>query len=103
MWARTRTSTQHLMKSTYKFTRKEISLWMLLAVAACFAIGSVGFFLAVLLQRADTSATAQSAQPHVVAQEEKDAAMRSLILSEASSTHPDAETKLQILARLNAR
>ena len=90
------------MKLTYKFTRKEAGLWILLAVAACFAIGSVGFFLATILEK-NVPNTVLDLQRPAATQEEKDAAMQSLALSEASSTSPDIATKLQILAQLNAQ
>lgn len=86
-----------------KIIRKETILRILLAVAACFAIGSVGFFLATLLQQKNTTAITPSPHQLIVVQEEKDAAMQSLARSEASSTQPDTATKLQILARLNAQ
>ncbi len=56
-------------------------LRMILMIAACFAIGSVGFFFAVLLQR---GAQGMAAAPvHVITPQERQAAMQSVAASEA--------------------
>ena len=89
------------MSVSRKTRNKEMYLWMLLIIAACFAIGSVSFFLSVIL-RQSTSTTASSTQQIVETQAQKDAVMQSLTLSEASSTSLSTARKLQILAQLNA-
>jgi hypothetical protein len=74
-----------------------------LALTGCFALGSVGFFLAVVTMQPSARAVAPSPKQLLATQMQKDAALQSLALSEASSTPPDVATKLQILAHLNAQ
>ena len=78
-------------------------LLAVLAIPGCFALASVGFFLAVVMTHPSTQATALNPKQLLTTQTQKDAAMQSLASSEASSTPPDIVTKLQILAHLNAQ
>lgn len=58
-----------------------------LIVAACFALGSVGFFLAVLVEGgAAQKSNSGIAQIPIVEQQKKDAAMESLSASEQSTS-----------------
>ena len=94
-------------------------LRMILMIAACFAIGCVGFFLAVLLEHGSQASQTNIAQlPSIQA---KNDAMQSLTASEqtgnstpASTTAPisptqadpndeDAAAKLQVLEGLNSQ
>ena len=74
-----------------------------LAITGCFMLGSVGFFLAVVMMQPSTRAAAPNPKQLLATQTQKVAAMQSLASSEASSTPPDIATKLQILAHLNAQ
>ena len=61
------------------------TLRAMVMVAACFAIGSIGFFLAVLLQHTAQPAVLTTQGLNAV-QQQKEAAMRSLAASEQTPT-----------------
>lgn len=96
---------------------------IILGVIGCFAIGSVGFFLAVFMEYNAQPPTQNIKQIHVVSEQQKNAAMQSLSATESSSGvtivstssllsvpvgqaslgDKNAATKLQILEGLNQK
>jgi hypothetical protein len=77
------------MKTAKEKASHEESLRMILMIAACFAIGSTGFFLAVFLENSNNAPIAATdIKQLVVTQQDKEAILRSL--SASSSPIADA-------------
>ena len=72
-------------KDTKQTSSQDHTLRMILMIAACFAVGSIGFFVAVLLQHT-TQPSLQTSQAQEVEAQVKSAAMQSLAASEPTPT-----------------
>ena len=86
------------METPSTATSENHTLRMFLMIAACFAIGSIGFFLAVLMERGAqthlTEAQGSAIATHelVLTQQQKEAVMQSLSLSKQPVTATTSRT-----------
>jgi cytoskeletal protein RodZ len=60
---------------------------MILMIAACFAIGAIGFFLAVLLQRGAQATTPTMTVNQLSTDRQKEAMLNSASIADSSSTN----------------
>ena len=73
------------MNAVKEINPHDTTLRMILMIAACFAIGSIGVLLAVLMQSSDTASSLKVENLVVSQQQQKTDAMQSLSISEQST------------------